>query len=63
MIPNQYPSLDFELGETADMLRDSVMSFAGEKIAPLAEKVDLEGWCPHEIWAHMTGLHMYALPI
>ena len=28
MIPNQYPTLNFDLGETAEMLRDSVHSFS-----------------------------------
>ncbi len=36
MLPNAYPSLDFGLGETADMLRDSVASFAADHIAPRA---------------------------
>ena len=38
MSPNQIPSLNFDLGETADMLRDTVMTFAPEEIAPLAEE-------------------------
>ena len=38
MIPNRLPALDFGLGETADMLRDTVMSFAQEKIAPRADE-------------------------
>ena len=39
MIPNQYPSLNFDLGETADLLRDSVRSFASDAIAPIAEEM------------------------
>ena len=38
MIPNAYPTLDFDLGDTADMLRDSVRSFVGDKIAPLRRR-------------------------
>jgi isovaleryl-CoA dehydrogenase len=40
MIPNAYPTLDFDLGDTADMLRDSVRSFVGDKISPLAAEID-----------------------
>ena len=63
MIPNQYPSLDFELGETADMLRDSVMSFAGERIAPLAEKIDREDWFPRELWPQMGELGLHGITV
>src|SRR3546814_3062608 len=38
MRPNQFPSLNFALGETADLLRDTVMSFAAEEIEPLADR-------------------------
>jgi hypothetical protein len=31
MIPNQLPPFNFGLGETADMLRDTVAGFAAEK--------------------------------
>ena len=32
MIPNTYPTLNFDLGETADMIRDTVKSFAAAEI-------------------------------
>ena len=41
MIPNQLPSLNFDLGNTADMLRDSVMRFSSDEIAPHAEHIVL----------------------
>jgi isovaleryl-CoA dehydrogenase len=37
-----YKELNFGLGETADMIRDHVNSFASAEIAPLAEKTDLD---------------------
>ena len=40
MIPNELPSLDFDLGETADMLRASVLSFSSDEIAPRAAEID-----------------------
>ena len=32
-----FPSLNFDLGETADMIRDTVAGFAQAEIAPRAE--------------------------
>ena len=37
MIPNAAREFNFGLGETAEAIRDSVRSFAQEKIAPRAE--------------------------
>ena len=34
MLANDLPAFDFALGETADLLRDSVRSFAADEIAP-----------------------------
>ena len=31
MTANQYPTLEFDLGDTAEMLRDTVRSFASDK--------------------------------
>jgi len=59
MIANDLPSFNFNLGETADMLRDSVRSFSQDRIAPLAERIDREDWFPRELWPEMgvLGLH------
>ena len=40
MRANDYPSLDFDLGETADMIRDTVRAFTADKIAPRAAEID-----------------------
>ena len=43
MIPNALPGLDFHLGETADMLRDTIQSFAADEVAPRAAEIDKIG--------------------
>lgn len=51
---------DFDLGENADMIRETTRRFATDKIAPLAKKVDAEDWFPRdELWTSMgeIGLH------
>ncbi|OAB57779.1 isovaleryl-CoA dehydrogenase, partial [Leptolyngbya valderiana BDU 20041] len=63
MIPNQPPALDFHLGETADMLRDSVMAFAQEKIAPLAAEIDRTDTFPRQLWPEMGTLGLHGITV
>ena len=56
MIPNALPALDFDLGSTADLLRDSVRAFAQEEIAPLAAEIDASNDFPMELWPRMGKL-------
>jgi len=63
MPANQGPSLDFQLGDTADMLRDTVASFAADEIAPLAEKVDREDWFPRELWPKLGALGLHGITV
>lgn len=64
MIPNDVPAFNFNLGEEADMLRDSVRSYSQDNIAPLAEKIDREDWFPRHLWPEMgeLGLHGITVP-
>ena len=41
-----YPSLNFALGETIDMLRDQVQSFVAKEIAPRAAQIDSDNLFP-----------------
>ncbi|MER2605373.1 MAG: isovaleryl-CoA dehydrogenase [Siculibacillus sp.] len=63
MIPNTGPVFDFGLGETADMLRDTVRGFAQDRIAPLAERVDREDWFPRELWPEMGALGLHGITV
>ena len=63
MIPNQLPSLDFGLGETADMLRDTVMSFASEEIAPRAEAIDRTNEFPRDLWPRLGALGLFGITV
>ncbi|MEQ8652134.1 MAG: isovaleryl-CoA dehydrogenase [Kiloniellales bacterium] len=63
MIPNRLPDFDFGLGETVDMLRDSVQSFAAERIAPLAERTDREDRFPRELWPEMGALGLHGITV
>jgi len=48
-----YPSLKFNLGETADIIRESVYGFSQQVIAPLAEEIDRENNFPRNLWNKM----------
>ncbi|PCH45530.1 MAG: acyl-CoA dehydrogenase [Hyphomicrobiales bacterium] len=63
MIPNDLPSFNFNLGEEADMLRDSVRSYSQDRIAPLADKIDREDWFPRELWPEMGALGLHGITV
>ncbi|MBL4852991.1 MAG: isovaleryl-CoA dehydrogenase [Robiginitomaculum sp.] len=48
-----YPSLKFNLGETADMIRDSVHGFAQKEIAPIAADIDRNNHFDRSLWNKM----------
>jgi len=45
-----YPSLNFNLGEDIDMLREAVQAFAQAEIAPLAAEIDQSNEFPNHLW-------------
>ena len=47
---------DFGLGETLDMLRDSVREFASAEIAPLAAEIDATNEFPRALWPKLGEL-------
>ncbi len=63
MIPNDMPTLDFGLGETADMLRDSVRAFASDRIAPRAEEIDKTNTFPRDLWPEMGELGLHGITV
>jgi isovaleryl-CoA dehydrogenase len=63
MIPNTLPGLDFDLGETADMLRDTVQSFAADEVAPRAAEIDSSDEFPRDLWPKMGALGLHGLTV
>lgn len=57
------PDFDFALGESAQMIRESVSRFADERIAPIAAKVDAEDWFPRDLWPEMGTLGLHGLTV
>ena len=63
MIPNALPAFDFGLGETADMIRDSVASFAADKIAPRAVDIDSSNTFPRDLWPQLGDLGVLGVTV
>ncbi len=63
MLRNVYPSLDFDLGETADLLRDSVADFSEGEIAPRAGDIDRDNEFPADLWRKMGDLGVLGITV
>ncbi len=63
MIPNDLPGLDFDLGETADMIRDTVRSFTSDKIAPRAADIDTSNEFPRDLWPALGELGLHGITV
>ncbi|TGY90726.1 isovaleryl-CoA dehydrogenase [Marinicauda algicola] len=63
MISNQYPTLEFDLGETAEMLRDTVQSFASDHIAPRAAEIDAKDEFPADLWPKLGELGLLGITV
>src|SRR3954451_14442418 len=62
-LPNRLPSLNFDLGETADLLRGSVEAFAANEIAPRAADIDRENAFPMDLWPKLGGLGVLGITV
>ncbi len=59
-----YPSgLNFDLGETADLLRDTVTTFAMNEIAPRADEIDRTDTFPRDLWPKLGDLGLHGITV
>jgi isovaleryl-CoA dehydrogenase len=54
---------NFDLGETADMLRESVQEFAADKIAPRADEIDRSNTFPRDLWPELGALGVHGITV
>jgi len=58
-----YPTLNFELGETVDLLRETVKDFAANEIAPRAVEIDQANRFPIDLWPKMGELGLHGITV
>jgi isovaleryl-CoA dehydrogenase len=63
MIPNDFPSLNFDLGETADQLRASVRGFTADQVAPLAAEIDKTNEFPRALWPKLGQMGLLGITV
>jgi isovaleryl-CoA dehydrogenase len=63
MIPNTTPVFNFDLGEIADQLRDTVQAFSTDRIAPIAAEIDRTDEFPRHLWPEMGALGLHGITV
>lgn len=60
---NSLAPIDFDLGETAEMLRESVASFATDQIAPIAADIDRDNEFSRSLWNKMGEMGLLGITV
>ena len=60
---SQYTSLNFNLGETVDMIRDQVNAFARDEIAPRAAQIDIDNEFPKDLWRKFGDMGLLGMTV
>ncbi len=57
------PLLNYNLGETADLLRESVHNFATKEIAPRAAEIDSNNTFPQDLWKKLGAMGLLGVTV
>jgi len=60
---SEFTSLNFGLGETLDMLREQINTFAGREIAPRAEQIDRDNLFPADLWRKFGDMGLLGITV
>lgn len=60
---SRHKSLNFDLGETVDMIREQVNIFAREEIAPRAADIDQQNAFPNDLWRKFGDLGLLGITV
>lgn len=58
-----YPTLNFALGETINMLRDQVQSFVAAELAPRAAQIDKDNLFPADMWRKFGDMGLLGITV
>ena len=57
------PGMNFALGDTVEMLRETVQAFAAKEIAPRAEAIDRDNQFPPDLWQKLGELGVHGVTV
>ncbi|HED13979.1 MAG TPA: isovaleryl-CoA dehydrogenase [Gammaproteobacteria bacterium] len=60
---SHYPSLQFNHGETTDLLRDAIRQFADKEIAPRAARIDIDNNFPADLWQKFGAMGLLGITV
>ena len=63
MIPNTHRMFNFDLGETADAIRETVENFSSREIAPRAAEIDKSNQFPRDLWPKIGALGLHGITV
>jgi len=58
-----YGGLDHSLGETIDLIRDTVRQFSSQEVAPRAEEIDRTDAFPRDLWPRLGDLGLLGITV
>ncbi|MBL4781644.1 MAG: isovaleryl-CoA dehydrogenase [Porticoccaceae bacterium] len=58
-----FKSMNFDLGQDVDMLRDAVYQFAQGEIAPRAEQIDIDNNFPADLWKQFGDMGLLGMTV
>src|SRR5467141_1389007 len=63
MISNAHRMFNFDLGETADAIRETVQDFSSHEIAPRAAEIDRSNQFPRDLWPKIGALGLHGITV
>ena len=63
MASNRALLLNFDLGETADAIRETVYAFSQNEIAPRAAEIDRSNQFPRDLWPKIGALGLHGITV